>query len=107
MKTKDAYSEAQRRKRAGAQQVTMSEYKRLLAECGYRIVPGLGCISVSRIISGDGAGSSFPARHCCIVENDTGKRCFQVDARRDANYRRLIEIRDNYFVMEFGRIVGF
>lgn len=86
-------AELERRKRRGQEPRTLRQVNEALASLGYRLDRKLDCKSVNRILTGEDAGKSYPAINAYVVEIDTGLSFANVSARRDANFRRLQEIR--------------
>lgn len=64
-----------------------------LRKIGYRLDRKMDCRSTARWMTGDRAGESYPACSTGIKEVDTGLSAFNVDARRDANFDKLQELR--------------
>lgn len=74
---------------------------------GYRFEKGMNCYGVSRYMTGEDAGRSYPANNLYPVQADNGVSAFSIDARRDANYEALKEIRHSFFAVSNGCLVEF
>ena len=86
-------AELDRRKARGQLPSTVAAITRRLAVLGYKMDRRLDCRSDNRHLTGEHAGQSYPAINAYIREADTGLSFASVDARRDANFCRLQEIR--------------
>lgn len=91
----DLQAEIDHRLINGGKLVPFKEMASMLKELGYRISTKDGCHSRNRYMTGPRAGCSYPAFNLYITEASSGLGAFNVDARRDANYERLQEIRFN------------
>lgn len=97
-------AELERRKNQPEQHVTLDEIKRRLAELGYTLDRSMDCRSMARIISGRGAGNSYPCCTTGIREADTGMSAFHYQARRDDNFRALQALRGTIYTVIRGYI---
>lgn len=105
MTTHDLASEVSRRLESGACRVSLREMDRRLSPIGYQIDRSMDCKGVNRIMAGPHARSTYPAVDLQPREIDTGRGAYNVQARRDANYRRLQdEMRDGMFAVSRGRL---
>lgn len=86
-------SELARRAAEGSKPTTMAEIHRRLEDLGYRIDRSGTCRFNCKILSGPGAGDTYPAFTVYIREIDTGMCAFHVDARRDENFKALQKMR--------------
>lgn len=73
--------------------VTLGDIERQLRDLGYVLDRGLDCRGMARIMTGPRAGSSYPCLSTGIREADTGRSAFHREARRDARFRRLQDLR--------------
>lgn len=80
----------------GMEKLTFEQAKQRLSELGYKITDGMDCI-----YSRDGA----EIKTVGISEIDTGLSFANVDARRDANFKALQELRQWAFAVHGKRIV--
>ena len=87
--------ELDRRKARGSNPSTVAEIKAALAKIGYRLDRSMDCSGLSRILTGDGAGESYPCITTGVSEIDTGLSAFNNDARRDTNFSILQHMRRN------------
>jgi len=73
--------------------VTLNEIKRQLRGLGYALVRSLDCRSTAQIMTGPRAGKTYPTLSTSIKEADTGRSAFHVEARRDARFRAMQNLR--------------
>lgn len=88
----------------GMVQVKFSELKAMIRELGYAFDLNMSCKSIARYMTGDRAGESYPANSLYPRQIDDGKSYAHFEARRDANFERLTEIRNTYFAVHGGYI---
>lgn len=102
----DVLSEVEYKVQNGGRQVSLAAMDAELRAIGYRLDRDLDCRSLNRHISGPRAGRSYPAVNMYVVQVSDGMSAFHVDARRDANFTRLQEMRFNgeIFAVSRGRI---
>ena len=91
--------ELQRRAGRGWFPVSVSEFARRFAALGYRVDRAGDCRSVARYMTGDWAGETYPACSTGLREADTGLSAFNADARRDAAFRAMQELRGEIFAV--------
>ena len=72
---------------------TLSEIDLELASIGYKLDRSMDCRHIARTLSGFSAGNSYPAITGCPIEADTGLSASHSEARRDANFCSLQQIR--------------
>jgi len=72
---------------------TLEQISARLAELGYELDRAMDCHCASRYMTGPRAGQSYPCITTGIRERDTKLSFANVDARRDANFRQLQDIR--------------
>lgn len=94
------------RDRFGLKRVSMDELTDLIRAVGYRFNKSMSCKSMSRYLTGERAGKSYPNNSLKPVQIDDGLSFSHVDARRDANFERLNEIRNTYYAVHGGYICG-
>ncbi|WP_339348611.1 hypothetical protein [uncultured Sphingomonas sp.] len=73
--------------------VTLGNIERRLRDLGYALDRSLDCRGMALIMTGPRAGRSYPCLSTGIREADTGRSAFHGEARRDARFRRLQELR--------------
>ncbi|HUD30573.1 hypothetical protein HJG53_16305 [Sphingomonas sp. ID1715] len=73
--------------------VTLNEIKRQLRGLGYALDRSLDCRSTAQIMTGPRAGKTYPTLSTGIKEADTGRSAFHVEARRDARFRAMQNLR--------------
>ena len=64
----------------------------------------MDCRSVARYMTGVRSGESYPCNSLYPVQIDNGLSFANVDARRDANFDALREIRNMHFAVHCGCI---
>ena len=93
------------RKSVGKHPVTVNQMEATLNAIGYTLDRNKDCYSQDRYIAGDRAGESFPAINTGVKEFDTGLSAWNVDARRDNNFKALQELRESLFAVVRGKIL--
>lgn len=83
----------------GLRQVTLATMKEELAQLGYRLDRSMDCASIATHMTGDRTGDRYPALALYPREMDSGLSAWNVDARRDANYKRLQQYRLDVFAI--------
>lgn len=73
--------------------VTLDDIERRLRGIGYALDRRLDCRSTARIMTGSRAGKTYPCLSTGIKETDTGRCACHTEARRDANFRTLQQLR--------------
>ncbi|EIZ1086077.1 hypothetical protein MPI44_004625 [Klebsiella oxytoca] len=97
--------EIERCLKSGMLQVSIKKLTEMLKDIGYRFDRSMDTCSQAQIMTGDSAGDSFPTRVLYPVQIDDGVSAFHYEARRDANYQKLKEIRNSMFSVSRNRIV--
>lgn len=92
------------RLRIGMVKVTLKELEAKIRALGYRFNRAMDCKSLSRYMSGERAGQSYPCHALKPVQIDNGMSWAHVDARRDANFDALKVLRDSHFAISGGHI---
>lgn len=90
---RDLANELAARAAEGWHPVALGEIQRQLRDLGYVLDRRLDCRSTARIMTGPRAGKTYPSLSTGIKESDTGRSAFHFEARRDANFRALQELR--------------
>ncbi len=100
-------AELARRAARGQRPVTLAWIDAELRKIGYRLEKGDSCRCITRYLTGEHEGETYPCDTRQIFETDTGLAFCNVHARRDANFKRLQEIRFNgeWFAVVRGYIV--
>lgn len=88
--------------KAGARQMTLPAIRAELRRIGYEIDPGTRATGVFRCLE---TGSSYPGATYGVREIDTHMSAFHYQARRDANYQALRELRRWTFAVSGWRMV--
>lgn len=92
-------AELQRRAAKGWYPVSVSEFERMFAALGYSVDRDGDCRGTARYMTGDWAGEAYPACTTGLREADTGLRFCNIDARRDAAFRAVQELRGEVFAV--------
>jgi len=101
----DAQNEATRRAAFGARQLTVNQFKAEFAALGYRFDATMACKSIARYMTGPHAGETYPANAWCPVQSDNGVSAWNVDARRDDNFKALQKLRNEVFAVHAGHVI--
>lgn len=91
----------------GCERLTINQIEERLAQIGYRLDRDRDCRGYSRIITGPRAGTSYPEITTGVNQADDGVSAFNVNARRDANFRALQQLRMDVFAVHRGAIFTF
>ena len=105
MNDKALQREIDRRATLGFSPVSVKEMDRLYRETGYRLDREDDCRSIARIISGPGAGDSYPVISTGLKHDATGLRFANSEAPRDEGFRRMMELRGRLFAVTRGAIL--
>lgn len=97
--------ELTRRAEMGLFPVSVAEMDARYRETGYRLNRSDDCKSNARIMTGPAAGDSYPVITCGLTHVATGMRYANVDAPRDAGFRRMMELRQELFAVVRGAIL--
>jgi hypothetical protein len=90
----------------GRRQVTLAQLVAEYHALGYRFDRSLDTIGLAQHVTGPMAGTHYTARTLYPVETDTGRSAFHVLARRDAQFQRLQQLRNELFCVDSrGRII--
>lgn len=89
----------------GCEHLTVAALGERYAALGYELDRAMDCRAPSRYMTGPRAGFSYPACTTGVRERDTGLSAFNVDARRDDNYRAMQALRRNAFAVTGGAIL--
>ncbi len=100
-----AYVEATRRVAYGARQVSATQFKAEFAALGYRFDATMACKSLARHMTGPYAGETYPANSWHPVQADDGLSAWNVNARRDDNFKALQKLRNDIFAVHAGYII--
>lgn len=79
----------------GYKPITVKELDATLRGLGYRLDRDKDCHGNSQYMAGPRAWLTYPCITTGVREIDTGLSAFHVDARRDANFATLQEMRMN------------
>lgn len=89
----------------GVEVVSVGELSRRVKALGYTLDRTMDCYAPCRFMTGELAGQSYP---CCTTnakESDTGLSFANFQARRDANFRALQELRQSVVAISRGAIL--
>lgn len=87
------------------ERLSVAEMEARFRALGYRLDRSLDCRCMSRYMTGPDAGRSYPCITTGVKEADTGLSAFNADARRDANFRAMQELRQTVFAVTRGAIL--
>lgn len=82
----------------------LKELEEKIRPLGYRFDRSMDCKTLSRYMTGERAGQSYPCHALKPVQIDNGLGYANVDARRDANFGALKVQRDTHFAVSGGHI---
>ena len=97
--------EMKRNLSAGMRLVSLQEMAAEFEAIGYEFDDSMACNCIAKNMTGPGAGESFPCRTLSPREIDTKISAFNIDARRDDNFKRMQALRNEVFAISKGRIV--
>jgi hypothetical protein len=92
------------REKLGLKKVSFAQLKSMIRELGYSFDLRMSCKSLARYMTGERAGESYPSNSLYPRQIDDGKSYAHFEARRDANFERLKEIRNTYYAVHGGYI---
>lgn len=87
--------------------VAFSELEKMLFAIGYRFDRRNDCTSVSKIMTGEDAGESYPTLTLYPIQTDNKISAYNINARRDDNYRALLAIRANFYSIHNNHVCEF
>lgn len=91
----------------GDRQINLSQFQSELKEIGYRFDRSMDTFCSAKWMTGPRAGETHPQLTLYPVQIDNGLSFAHVESRRDANFKRLNEIRSNTFAVVRGCIANF
>lgn len=86
----------------GQEQLSVEEFGRRFLELGYCLHRMDDCHCTAQYLD---SGRTYPCTTTGLLEADTRKRAFNVEARRDARFREMQELRGKIFAVSRGRIL--
>ena len=89
----------------GYRQVSFEQFKAEYAAIGYTFDRSGDVRSIARYVTGEQAGQSYPYLGLYPVQSDDKVSAWNVNARRDENYKALKVLRNSLFAIVQGRIV--
>lgn len=92
------------RQSLGQSQLTLTQLTKRLRAIGYRLDRNGDCRATARYMTGERAGLSYPALSLRPVQIDNGLSWSHIDARRDANFEALKQVRDSCYAVVRGAI---
>lgn len=100
-------AEIRYRLKLGQHQQTLAQFSNAIRAIGYRFDRRFDCRSLPRYMTGERAGHSYPALSLKPVQTDNGMAWSHFEARRDANYKALMQLRESVFAVVGGAIAEF
>lgn len=97
--------EIKRRLARGWRLLSVREFSAEFKRLGYKLDRSMDCRSVARWISGPDAGTSYPCCSTDATEIATGKSYAHYQGTRDANFRRMMQLRSEIFAVSRGAIL--
>lgn len=98
-------AEIEWRESIGQERLTVSEFTARFAALGYRLDRSMDCRSMARYMDGERAGASYPACDTGLKESDSGLSAWNCQARRDARFQAMQELRGQVFAVTRGAIL--
>lgn len=89
----------------GDRQVSFEQFKAEYAAIGYTFDRTCDVRSITRYMTGERAGQSYPYLGLYPIQTDNRLSAWHVDARRDDNYQAFKVLRNSLFAVIQGRIV--
>lgn len=86
----------------GRQQLSVEEFGARFLELGYHLHRMDDCHCVAQYLD---SGRTYPCTTTGLLEDDTRKRAFNVEARRDDKFRAMQKLRGEIFAVSRGRIL--
>jgi hypothetical protein len=77
----------------GQKILTVREFGQQFKSLGYKLDRTMDCQGLSRYMTGEHAGESYPVITTSVKEIDTGMSAFHYQARRDDNFRAMQKLR--------------
>jgi hypothetical protein len=100
-------AEIERRISSGAERITVAELQRRLLAIGYKLDKGSACTCMARWLTGEAVGTSYPCKTYDVKQADNGLSAFNINARRDDNFRKLQAMRseERFYIVSGGYMV--
>jgi hypothetical protein len=89
----------------GCRMVSVAQMDSEFRALGYRLDRSMDCRSVGRYLTGPRAGTSHPVCTTGLKECDTGAGAWHYESRRDENFRRMQQLRNEVFAISRGAIL--
>lgn len=90
---------------SGARHVSVAQMGKEFLALGYRLDRSMDCRSVARIMTGPRAGETYPCCSTSLTEISSGLGYAHYQAGRGANFRRMMELRNEIFAVSHGAIL--
>jgi len=104
-KKDNAQLEAAARIASGAHQLSVSELIAKFRALGYLLDRSIDCRGTARYITGERAGAQYVAVGLYPVQVNDGISAWNINARRDDNYRAMQHLRQEVFAVARGAIL--
>jgi hypothetical protein len=101
----DLRAELKARAALGLHPVSVREFERRLLAVGYKLDRALDCACVSRIMTGDRAGQTYPTITTSATHIESGLGFAHCDAPRDHRYEAFKAVRNSTFSVTRGAIL--
>lgn len=97
--------ELARRLTQGQERVSLETLVARYAQLGYHFDRRLDCRAPAIHLTGPWAGASYPCLALYPVQSDNGLSAWHIEARRDAAFQSLQQLRKTLFSVSAGHIV--
>lgn len=85
--------------------LTVEAFAARFVTLGYKLDRRLDCRSESRFMTGPNAGKFYPCLTTGLTEADTGRSAFHYQARRDDNFRAMMQLRKQIAAITRGALL--
>jgi hypothetical protein len=90
----------------GQRHVSLAQLIREYEALGYRFDRTMDCQATAQYMTGERTGERYPYLALYPVQADNGKSAWNIEARRDNNFRAMQALRNQIFsTMRDGRII--
>lgn len=97
--------EITRRDADGCERLSVAALAARFAALGYTLDRSMDCRGLARYMSGPHAGAAYMCCTTGLKETDSGLSAFNVDARRDDNFREMQNLRQQIYAVSRGAIL--
>lgn len=83
----------------GMRHLTIAELMGEYARLGYVLDRTMDAHCTARYMTGERAGAAYPCTTAGLRERDTGRTAWNIESRRDENFRRMQALRNEVFAV--------